>query len=63
MNEHITTVCKMGQGAECCKYLVMGQKGFECAKIKPSTKATIDNAWNDSKSAQGDNCDGKEDLS
>lgn len=52
--EHLPT-CKMGQGAACCKYLVMAG-GFACAK--PSTlKFTID-ARGDSMTAQGDNCPG-----
>lgn len=26
-------ICKLGQGDECCAYLVMGAKGFECVRM------------------------------
>ena len=60
MNKHVKNVCKIGQGADCCKYLVAGGKGFECAKHDPSDKAVIDANWSESNVAQGDNCDGKD---
>lgn len=60
INENIVTVCKIGQGADCCKYLVVGNKGFECMKTDPENKNLIDTNWGAQKSAQGDNCDGKE---
>lgn len=64
MNEHVKTVCKIGQRAACCKYLVMGTKGFECMKINPADKDMIDKNWaNTEHVAQGDNCEGKENLS
>ena len=64
MNEHIKTTCKIGQGAECCKYLVMGGGGFECMKATPEGKATIDKNWEATPHvSQGDNCEGKKDLS
>jgi 5-methylcytosine-specific restriction endonuclease McrA len=64
MNKNVTDVCKIGQGAACCKYLLAGAEGFECAKVEPGWKNVVDKAWNETKSAQGDNCDGlsKEDL-
>lgn len=61
--EYIKTVCKIGQGAECCKYLVCGANGFECMKFDPENKKVIDINW--AKTAhvsQGDNCEGKEKL-
>ena len=27
--------CRLGQGKKCCSYLVLGPKGFECAKGDP----------------------------
>ena len=57
MNENLTGVCKIGQGAECCKYLVGSPFGFECAKYE-GFKDIVDKSWNDTKTAQGDNCDG-----
>ena len=64
MNPHIKEVCKIGRGAACCKYLVMGTEGFECMKANPANKAIIDKNWELTEHvAQGDNCEGKEDLS
>jgi hypothetical protein len=39
---HVTEVCKIGQGADCCKYLVMGTKGFECMRVDPANKKVVD---------------------
>lgn len=56
--KHWETVCKIGQGADCCKYLVMG-KGFECMKEDPENKKVIDDNWAVTPHvAQGDNCEG-----
>lgn len=57
LDEHVKNVCKIGQGAECCKYLLLGSGGFECGKL--TAKETIDKLWNSTKNAQGDNCEGK----
>lgn len=56
-DKYVNDVCKMGQGADCCRYLVMG-KGWECAK-ETSMKATID-ARVHSYTAKSDNCKGFE---
>jgi len=59
MNEHIKNVCKIGQGNECCRYLVMGGRGFECAK-HTSLATTLDlRVETETIVARGDNCDGK----
>lgn len=56
---HVLNVCRIGQGADCCKYLVMGAHGFKCMKINESTKVLIDDNWvRNHHVAQGDNCDG-----
>ena len=63
MKNYLKHVCKIGQGAECCKYLVAGSKGFECMRIEPANKSIIDKNWARTKHvAQGDNCMGQEDL-
>jgi hypothetical protein len=36
LSEHVKNVCKIGQGAACCRYLMAGPGGFECAKIAPA---------------------------
>ena len=33
MNDHVIKVCKIGQGHECCRYLLAAPAGFECAKM------------------------------
>lgn len=55
----IKDVCKIGQGAACCKYLLLGAKGFECGKINEEWRKVVDDNWNPRKTAQGDNCEGK----
>tara|TARA_R110000851_G_scaffold78000_5_gene172060 strand:+ start:1747 stop:1941 length:195 start_codon:yes stop_codon:yes gene_type:complete len=55
--------CRIGQGAKCCKYIVMSVNGFQCMKISPENKKVIDDAWaKDEHVSQGDNCEGKGDL-
>lgn len=56
MTDHVENVCKLGQNADCCKYLTMGSGSFECAKIT-SLKSIID-ARTDM-NAKSDNCEGK----
>lgn len=63
MNEHVKNVCKIGQGADCCKYLVAGGKGFECMKTELANKKAIDDNWFwFPHVAQGDNCEGMTNL-
>jgi len=59
--KHWEEVCKIGQGANCCKYLVMGEAGFECMRDKPENKKVIDDNWTKHPHvAQGENCMGYE---
>ena len=64
MSEHVGKVCRIGQGHECCRYLMMGTKGFECAKVAGiGMKALLDQrVAEETMTARGDNCDGKESL-
>ncbi len=55
-NDFIKQTCKLGQMAECCKYLMMGAAGFECAKTNPTAKAILDKRTH--MHAKGDNCPG-----
>ena len=48
--------CRIGQGADCCKYLACGPEGMECGKLSPGLKAAIDRR--DDMTAKGDNCPG-----
>ena len=58
VDEYVKDVCKIGQDAECCKYLTVGGTGYFCCKVNAEDKDVIDTNWDDSKSAQGDNCEG-----
>lgn len=57
--EHIRSVCKIGQGKNCCRYLVVGGKGFECGKESETLKIMIDKRVQ-TMTAQSDNCNGYE---
>lgn len=63
LSEYIKQVCRIGQMAYCCKYLVCGAEGFECMKVNPANKAIVDRSWATTEHvAQGDNCEGQKDL-
>jgi hypothetical protein len=55
--KHIEEVCRRGQGAQCCKYLVAGAGGFECGKLDATLRQTIDWA-SKTYTARADNCPG-----
>lgn len=56
--EYVKTICKIGQGSTCCRYLVAGSQGFGCAKLT-TLKALLDSRAEEGTSvARGDNCDG-----
>lgn len=60
MNQHVTRFCKPGQGHACCRYLITGAGGFECAKVDDDIKRMIDKR--DNMVAKGDNCAGRSNL-
>ncbi len=53
----ITNTCKIGQGAECCRYLVCGTKGMECGRLQPKLAEMIDGRVS-LMNAKGQNCKG-----
>lgn len=59
ITEHVKSVCRIGQGAQCCRYLLMGQNGFECGKQDEVMRRTID-ARVIGFTAKSDNCEGKQ---
>ncbi|OGC62472.1 hypothetical protein A3J33_02270 [candidate division WWE3 bacterium RIFCSPLOWO2_02_FULL_53_10] len=61
--EHVKLVCKIGQGQECCRYLLGSPEGFECGKGGGFTELLNERAVNNSMAAQGDNCEGLYQLS
>lgn len=55
---HYVDVCKIGQGNDCCRYIVAGAGGIECTKHS-SLKQQIDaRAYAGSMVAISDNCEG-----
>jgi hypothetical protein len=59
MKQEIIDICKIGQGKDCCKFFLASSLGFECAKKDETLKTYIENNWDSTKVAQGDNCEGK----
>ena len=53
---HLKNICKIGQGKDCCRYIICSTTGFQCAKLT-SLKDKIDKKVK-SMSAQSDNCEG-----
>ena len=51
-------VCKLGQGADCCKYLMAGEGGLECAKTPGQEPFKILLDAKTDMVAKGDNCTG-----
>jgi hypothetical protein len=35
------SICRLGQGLECCAFLVVGGNGFECIRMAYPTNSTI----------------------
>jgi hypothetical protein len=59
-SSHVEEVCKIGQGAECCRYLVGSAEGMHCAKLAPGLAEQIDRRHAvGAMIARGDNCPGR----
>lgn len=59
LNPHVSDVCKIGKGAETCRYLAVGADGWSCEKLTP-LKAYLDKRVEAGTiRAQADNCDGQ----
>ncbi len=56
--EHFYNVCKPGQGHDCCRYVVAGAKGIECAKHTSLRDILDRRASAGEMVARADNCDG-----
>lgn len=37
----VQTVCKIGQGHKCCRYLTMDTQGWDCVKLTPQRIQTL----------------------
>lgn len=56
---HLTEVCRVGQRAACCKFVVCGANGFKCAK---NTHLALAINRRENMSAKSDNCNGGSDI-
>ena len=57
--ETLLRICKIGRGVACCRYIVSGGNGFECAKHEPDLNRQINERVNEGLFvARGDNCKG-----
>lgn len=57
--QHVTDVCKLGAGAECCRYLAMGGPGFQCLHDHPTLRFVVDRRVDTGNlTAVAINCDG-----
>lgn len=54
--DHVKEVCKIGKGEACCAYLVVGPKGFECAKGTTLVYTIEHRLAMGAMNAKGDNC-------
>ena len=56
---YLNEVCKIGQGADCCRYIASGKDGIVCLKLT-DLKETVDKRVKDGLfTATGDNCEGE----
>lgn len=56
--ENVKSVCKIGCGAETCRYLSFGQTGFNCEKHTGLRKLINRMVKSGEMNAKGDNCEG-----
>ena len=57
-NKQVEEVCKIGQGNDCCRYLLAGSEGFECGKLTELKSVLDKRVTENTIIAQGDNCEG-----
>ena len=55
---YVDFVCKLGQGEQCCAFLMMGLDGFECAKDSGFELTIRARLKRGTMGAKGDNCEG-----
>lgn len=57
---YLNAVCRVGQGADCCRYLIGDSAGLHCAKHVPELASLLDERVRlETIYARGDNCPGK----
>jgi hypothetical protein len=56
--EYVIETCKIGQGTDCCAFLMGGPSGMECAKGTSVEHTIRGRLQAGTMNARGDNCDG-----
>lgn len=57
---YLREICRIGQGADCCRYLIGDDTGLHCAKHAPELASQLDERVRlETIHARGDNCPGK----
>lgn len=54
----VRSVCKVGQGHACCRYLTMAPDGWSCEKLTATGRYLDSRVAAETIVARGDNCDG-----
>lgn len=57
-DEYAKTVCKIGMGHECCRYLTIGPAGWSCEKLSILAPHLDRRVAAKEMTARGDNCPG-----
>jgi hypothetical protein len=58
-DDHVKTVCKIGQGEACCRYLTISSSGWSCEKLTSIGRHLDEMVVNKDIIARGDNCQGR----
>jgi hypothetical protein len=57
-NACVDSVCKLGQGKDCCRYLARDAQGFKCLKLTELRYHLDERVKRGTMNARGDNCEG-----
>jgi len=55
---HLSSVCKIEQGEETCRYIALSQIGYVCMKKSPAKEKLDEMAMDKKIKAISDNCEG-----
>ncbi len=58
-DDYAKQICKVGQGADCCRYLCMSPEGWSCEKFGSFSDLLDFRVLTGTINARGDNCAGK----
>lgn len=56
--QYVRETCKIGKGADCCRYLTMSASGWACEKGSPLQRVINGRVSAGEFTARGDNCAG-----